>query len=88
MIQIRRANQRGKTKTSWLDSNHTFSFSRYYDQRYTGFRDHEDFVAPGPGFGTHSHDNMEILSYVISGALEHRGSTRASGNLHPNELQQ
>jgi quercetin 2,3-dioxygenase len=91
MIQIRRANERGKTRTSWLDSNHTFSFSRYYDQRYTGFRDliviNEDFVAPGQGFGTHSHDNMEILSYVISGALEHRDSAGGSGILHPNELQ-
>jgi len=91
MITTRPAKERGKTKTSWLDSNHTFSFNRYYDPRYTGFRDllviNEDFVAPGQGFGTHSHENMEILSYVLEGALEHRDSTGAEGILRPNELQ-
>jgi len=91
MIEVRRAGERGKTKTTWLDSNHTFSFNRYYDPRYMGFRDlrviNEDFVAPAQGFGTHSHDNMEILSYVVEGALEHRDSSGGSGVLRPNELQ-
>jgi quercetin 2,3-dioxygenase len=91
MITVRRAAERGKTRTSWLDSNHTFSFNRYFDPRYTGFRDllviNEDFVQPGQGFGTHSHDNMEILSYVVEGALEHRDSTGGSGVIRPNELQ-
>ena len=91
MITVRRAAERGKTRTSWLDSNHTFSFNRYFDPRYTGFSDllviNEDFVQPGQGFGTHSHDNMEILSYVVDGALEHRDSTGGSGVIRPNELQ-
>ena len=69
MIEVRRAGERGKTRTDWLDSNHTFSFNRYYDPRYTGFRTlvviNEDFVAPARGFGTHSHSDMEILSYVV-----------------------
>jgi redox-sensitive bicupin YhaK (pirin superfamily) len=91
MIKVRPAKERGKTRTSWLDSSHTFSFNQYYDPHYSGFRDllviNEDFVAPAEGFGAHSHDNMEILSYVMEGALEHRDSTGASGVLGPNELQ-
>lgn len=91
MIKVRHAGERGKTRASWLDSNHTFSFNRYYDARWSGFRDllviNEDFVAPAQGFGTHSHDNMEILSYVVEGALEHRDSAGGSGVLRPNELQ-
>ncbi|HKZ01798.1 MAG TPA: pirin family protein [Pyrinomonadaceae bacterium] len=91
MIKVRPSEERGKTRTSWLDSNHTFSFNRYYDPRYTGFRDllviNEDFVAPGQGFGTHSHRDMEILSYVVSGALEHRDSSGGNGVIRPDELQ-
>jgi redox-sensitive bicupin YhaK (pirin superfamily) len=91
MIKVRPARERGRTRTDWLESHHTFSFNRYYDPNYSGFRDllvlNEDYVAPGRGFGTHSHDNMEILSYVVEGALEHRDSTGASGTLRPNELQ-
>jgi redox-sensitive bicupin YhaK (pirin superfamily) len=91
MIKVRPAGERGKTQTSWLDSNHTFSFNRYYDPRYTGFRDllviNEDFVAPGQGFGTHSHRDMEILSYIVEGALEHRDSSGGSGVIRPGELQ-
>ena len=91
MISVRPAAKRGKTQTSWLDSSHTFSFNRYYDPRYMGFRDlrviNEDFVAPAQGFGTHSHNDMEILSYVVQGALEHRDSSGGSGVLRPNELQ-
>jgi redox-sensitive bicupin YhaK (pirin superfamily) len=91
MIKVRPAGERGKTRTSWLDSSHTFSFNRYYDPRHTGFRDllviNEDVVAPAQGFGTHSHEDMEILSYVVAGALEHRDSSGGSGVLRPNELQ-
>lgn len=91
MIKVRPAGERGKTRTSWLDSSHTFSFNRYYDPRYTGFRDllviNEDVVAPAQGFGTHSHEDMEILSYVVAGALEHRDSSGGSGVLRTNELQ-
>lgn len=91
MIKVRPAGERGKSKTGWLDSNHTFSFNRYYDPRHTGFRKllviNEDFVAPAQGFGTHSHSDMEILSYVVEGALEHRDSAGGSGVIRPNELQ-
>ena len=91
MIKVRPAGERGQTRTDWLDSRHTFSFNRYYDPRYTGFRDllviNEDIVAPGQGFGTHTHENMEILSYVVEGALEHRDSSGGSGVIRPNELQ-
>jgi redox-sensitive bicupin YhaK (pirin superfamily) len=91
MIKLRPAGERGKTQTSWLDSNHTFSFNRYYDSNWSGFGDllviNEDFVAPSQGFGRHSHDNMEILSYVVEGALEHRDSSGGSGVIRPNELQ-
>jgi quercetin 2,3-dioxygenase len=91
MIKIRPANERGKTRAPWLDSSHTFSFNRYYDPRWSGFRDllviNEDHVAPGQGFGTHSHDNMEILSYVVEGALRHRDSSGGSGVIRAGELQ-
>jgi quercetin 2,3-dioxygenase len=91
MIKVRRAGERGKTRTNWLDANHSFSFNRYYDPRWTGFRDllviNDDFIAPASGFGTHSHDNMEIITYVVEGALEHRDSTGASGVIRPGEVQ-
>ena len=91
MIKVRPAGERGKTRTGWLDSSHTFSFNRYYDPRWSGFRDllviNEDTVAPGQGFGTHSHSDMEILSYVVEGALEHRDSAGGSGVIRAGELQ-
>jgi redox-sensitive bicupin YhaK (pirin superfamily) len=91
MIRLRPAGERGRTQTNWLDSRHTFSFNRYYDPRHTGFRKllviNEDRVAPGQGFGAHSHGDMEILSYVVDGALEHRDSAGGSGVIRPNELQ-
>ena len=91
MIKVRPSGERGVTQTRWLTSRHTFSFNRYYDPLYTGFRDllviNEDIVAPDQGFGIHSHDNMEILSYVVEGALEHRDSAGGSGVIHRNELQ-
>ena len=91
MITVRPAGERGRTRTSWLESLHTFSFNRYYDPRHAGFREllviNEDRVAPGQGFGAHSHSDMEILSYVVEGALEHRDSAGGSGVIRPNELQ-
>jgi quercetin 2,3-dioxygenase len=91
MITIRRAHERGNTQTAWLDSRHTFSFNQYYDPRYTGFRDlvviNEDAVAPGKGFGTHGHRDMEIISYVVDGQLAHRDSTGISSVIRPGDVQ-
>lgn len=91
MIKVRPAGERGKTQTEWLDSHHTFSFNRYYDPRHTGFRElrviNEDFVAPAMGFGTHSHSDMEILTYVVAGQLAHKDSTGTSAMIRPGEVQ-
>ena len=91
MITIRRAYERGTTQTAWLDSRHTFSFNQYYDPRYTGFRDllviNEDQVAPGQGFPTHGHRDMEIISYVVEGELAHRDSTGVSSVMRPGDVQ-
>lgn len=91
MIKIRPAGERGKTRAPWLDGNHTFSFNRYYDPNWTGFRDlfviNEDFVAPSSGFPPHSHADMEIITYVIEGALEHRDSSGGQGVIRPGEVQ-
>src|SRR5262249_44428260 len=78
MITIRRSGARGMTRLDWLDSRHSFSFGDYYDPRSMGFRVlrviNDDRVAPGTGFGMHGHRDMEILTYVLSGSLEHRDS--------------
>lgn len=91
MLRIRQAAERGKTKTGWLDSNHTFSFNQYHDPAWSGFREllviNEDFVAPAKGFGTHSHRDMEILSYVVEGELAHKDSTGTSSVIRPGEMQ-
>jgi redox-sensitive bicupin YhaK (pirin superfamily) len=91
MITVRQSHERGKTQTSWLDSHHTFSFNQYYDPRYTGFRHllvmNEDYVAPGQGFGTHGHRDMEIISYVVEGQLAHKDSTGVSSVIRPGEVQ-
>lgn len=91
MIVKRPARERGKTETHWLESFHTFSFNRYYDPRYTGFRDlvviNEDYVAPGRGFATHSHSDMEIITYVVRGRLAHKDSTGTHSEITPGEVQ-
>ena len=91
MIQIRRAKDRGRTSFGWLDSRHTFSFGHYYDTEHMGFGTlrviNEDIVQPGAGFGTHSHRDMEIISYVLDGALEHRDSIGNGSVIRPGDVQ-
>ena len=91
MIKVRKANERGHANYGWLDTNHTFSFNTYYDPQQMGFRTlrviNEDRVEPGQGFGTHGHRDMEIISYVVEGALAHKDSSGGSEVLRPHEVQ-
>ena len=91
MLIHRPANERGKATTDWLDSAHTFSFGHYQDNAWMGFGPlrviNEDRVAPGGGFATHGHADMEIISVVLQGALQHKDSIGTGSIIRPNEVQ-
>jgi redox-sensitive bicupin YhaK (pirin superfamily) len=91
MITLRPASERGRGDYGWLDTRHTFSFNEYHDQRHMSFRAlrvmNEDWIAPGKGFGTHGHRDMEIVTYVLEGALAHKDSLGNGSVLRPGEFQ-
>jgi len=91
MIQIRPSEERGRNKIEWLDTHFTFSFDQYFDPEHIQFRSlrvlNEDTVAPGKGFGMHPHKDMEILTWILDGSLEHRDSMGTGAVIRPGELQ-
>lgn len=91
MLTLRKANERGTSQLGWLDSQHSFSFANYLDYQHMGFGTlrviNEDKVSPGAGFGTHSHRDMEIISYVIDGELAHRDSMGNGSVIRPGDVQ-
>jgi len=91
MIRIHKAEERGHTELGWLDSHHTFSFGEYHDPRHMGFRTlrviNDDIVAPGGGFGMHPHRDMEIITMVFDGTLEHKDSLGSGSVIRPGDVQ-
>src|SRR2546423_9022264 len=91
MMKIRKANERGHAEHGWLDTYHTFSFSDYYDPQWIGFRSlrviNDDLVMPGMRFGMHPHRDMEIITYILSGALEHKDSMSNRRVIRPGKVQ-
>lgn len=91
MFEIRPSEERGQNRLAWLDTRFTFSFDQYYDPRHMQFRSlrviNEDIIAPGKGFGMHPHKDMEILTWMLSGSIQHRDSMGSTGVIRPGELQ-